>query len=300
MKIDKALTEFLIFININENKSINTIKAYKNDLNKYIDFLKENNILNIEDVKKIDILNFLKNIENNNKNTINRQKSSIKSFHNFLEFKYEIENPAINIEVRKSELNLPIYANKEEMNDILNNFNLNDNKDYFHYALIVSLYGLGLRVHECSQLKINNIDFENKLAKITGKGNKIRLIPIPNKILKILSYYFNNIRNVYINKNSDKDLFFINHLGKKTTTKYIQVILKNKIQELNINKNLTPHKLRHTYATHLLENGADLRSIQELLGHSDIKTTQIYTHINKNTIKDKYLKAHPLANKKLK
>ena len=167
-------------------------------------------------------------------------------------------------------------------------------EDLFNHALLETIYGLGLRVSECCDLRTSQINLEDGFANIIGKGNKERLVPIPSMTLEIMKKYFHNVRSLWLNRPDNH--FFINRKGKKVYREYVEKMLRNSVISAGIRKNLTPHKLRHSYATHLLEGGANLRAIQELLGHSDISTTEIYTHVESERLKNTYLKAHPLAN----
>ncbi|MDY6062528.1 MAG: tyrosine-type recombinase/integrase [Erysipelotrichaceae bacterium] len=299
MEVSKAIDAYLINLKINEGKSERTYTSYRHDLLLYRDFLSVNNIDNIEDID-FDIINkFLNSLNDYYKvDTINHIKTAIKVFHRFLAFKYDYNSVADKIEVHKAEKRLPVYCTIGEINQIMNYFNDDDHNDLYNHTIIETIYGLGLRVSECANLRISDINLTDKLARIIGKGNKERLIPIPENTHKYLKLYFNNIRPIFLRSHS-KDYFFINHLGNKLTSKYVEILLKRICVDLNIKKHITPHKLRHSYATHLLNGGADLRIIQELLGHSDIKTTEIYTHIENNELKNKYINTHPFAKTKL-
>lgn len=295
MKINDAYNEFKINITISEKKSENTIKTYLRHIDKMCSYFIENSYHDIEDISLLDLKEYLNSLSNYSNNSLNNLKTAIKVFFSFLNYKYNLINIAENIEVKKTVKKLPVYATRNEVNKIINSFDTNNPQDIFNLCIIETLYGLGLRVSECSELKVSNINFNDKLAIITGKGNKNRIIAIPDDCIKLMKYYLNNIRPLFLN-NKNSDYFFINRFSKKLTTKAIQVLINNKCAELGIKK-LSPHKLRHSYATHLLENGADLRSIQQLLGHSDIATTEIYTHLDKEKIKNDYLKNHPMNKK---
>jgi site-specific recombinase XerD len=166
-------------------------------------------------------------------------------------------------------------------------------QDLLDHTILETIYGLGLRVSECCNLKTNQINLTDGFVKILGKGNKERVIPIPDTTRRLMQQYASNLRGLWLKKSTNR--FFINHLGKPIYSEYVEKMLRNTNIKAGIKKHLTPHKLRHSYATHLLEGGADLRVIQELLGHSDISTTEIYTHVESERLKESYLKAHPLA-----
>lgn len=294
MKLEEALKEYIINISISEGRAKSTVSSYKRELNGYITYLKENRINNTDDIKDKNIDDYIKSIQNSySANSINHIKVAIRNFHRFLCFKYDVKDPSSNLTVSKGEKRLPIFATNEEIDLLMSKFNDADPKDFFHHTLLETIYGLGLRISECCNLKTNQVNLDDGFVKILGKGNKERIIPIPSNTCKFMKEYFYNIRPLWIKKNSN--LFFVNRLGKPVNSEYIQRMLKNSIIDVDIRKHLTPHKLRHSYATHLLEGGADLRAIQELLGHSDIATTEIYTHVESERLKKTYLNAHPLA-----
>ena len=293
MKVDEAIKEYLLSLN-NYNKALNTIKSYKRDLNIYQNYLNKKQISNLEDIKDNDLEYFFVGLKDNYAtNSISRIKASVHNFHNFISFKYDIHNPSNNLAISSKTNKLPIYATKEEIDLIMQHFNDDIASDLFHHAILETIYGLGLRVSECCNLKTNQIDLDLGLVKIVGKGNKERIIPIPSNTNKIMKLYLHNIRSLWLKNNIN--YFFINRFGRKLNSQYVQKMLKQTIIEVGINKSLTPHKLRHSYATHLLENSADLRTIQELLGHSDISTTEIYTHVDSKRMINEYRRVHPLA-----
>ena len=172
-------------------------------------------------------------------------------------------------------------------------FNDEDPDELFDHTIIETIYGLGLRVSECCSLKTNQVNLDDGFVKIIGKGKKERLIPIPDRTKKLMKEYYAKLRPSWQKKNTN--LFFINQHGRKIYSEYVEKMLKENVYKAGIKKGITPHKLRHSYATHLLEGGADLRVIQELLGHSDISTTEIYTHVEAERLKRAYLDFHPFA-----
>lgn len=294
MKLDYAIKDYLFALATSEGKSENTISGYKNDLNHYFSYLNDINIFDVEKIKDDDIDNFINLLNKKYKTkTINRIKVSVRSFHRYLNFKYEIKDPSLNITVSRGEKRLPIYGTKSEIEQLMSIFNDNIPYELFDHAILETLYGLGLRVSECCNLKTNQVNLDDGFVKVLGKGNKERIIPIPKNTLDVMKKYFYNVRTVWVKKSSN--YFYINKFGRHTYSEYVEHMLKNSIIKAGISKNLTPHKLRHSYATHLLEGGADLRVIQELLGHSDISTTEIYTHVDQNRLRNSYLNAHPLA-----
>lgn len=298
MTLEEAISDYLFTAEVNDGKSEKTIISYRRDLTIYRTFLEKNNIINIENVKDTDIKKFVTslNIEYS-VNSINRIKTSIRNLHKFLNFKYNYKDPSITVQVNKREKRLPIYCTIDEIEQIMNYFG-DSQKDILNKSLLETIYGLGLRVSECTNLRINQVNLDVGFVKILGKGNKERIIPIPNRTKDLMYKYFNEIRPIWSYNKSNSNRFFINDKGKPLYSKYIENLLNKVVDEIGLSKKITPHKLRHSYATHLLEGGADLRTIQELLGHSDISTTEIYTHVDAKRLKNVYSNFHPLANKK--
>lgn len=294
MKIEDAIKEYTFSLATSEGKAKNTVSSYSIDLKHYLNFLKSKDISEIEQIQDSDIDNFVKQLNKKYKvKTINRIKVSIRNFHKYLNFRYNYDDPSVNVTVSKGEKRLPVYATKEEIEKLMSIFDDKIPEELFNHTILETIYGLGLRVSECCNLRTNQINIDEGFVKILGKGNKERVIPIPNKTLKLIKEYYLNIRPLWLKKSINN--LFINNKGKKIYSKYVELLIKRSIVEAKISKDLTPHKLRHSYATHLLEGGADLRVIQELLGHSDISTTEIYTHVESERLKNSYLKAHPLA-----
>ena len=294
MHKDKAISEYLLNLESKEGKSTNSIKAYSHDLKLYQNYLGKEEIENIEDVDRTIINSFIAEINDKYaKSTLSRIKTAIRSFHSFLSLRYDIANPAINLQTSRAEKKLPVYctiAEIERMIAVLPS----DDEGFLAKCIIETIYGLGLRVSECCNLKTNQLDLRLKNAKILGKGNKERIVPIPERTVSILKEYMATLRPKWQKKPTN--VLFLNKFGKPIYPRYVEKIIKKCAFNAEIDKNLSPHKLRHSYATHLLEAGSDLRTIQELLGHSDISTTEIYTHVSKKHLQEKYLQSHPLAN----
>lgn len=297
MKLEEAINDYLFTIEVNDGKSTKTVISYKRDLFLYKSYLDKEGIDEIDKITDNDIKKFLTSLNKDySVNSINRIKTSIRNLHKFINFKYGLKDPSITVQVNKREKRLPVYCTIDEITRILNYFK-DTPKDILNKCIIETIYGLGLRVSECTNLRINQVNLNDGFVKILGKGNKERVIPIPSKTKDLMKSYFNEIRPLFNLNNSNNSNFFINDKGKPVYPRYVEYLLEDIVKTLDLKKNITPHKLRHSYATHLLEGGADLRTIQELLGHSDISTTEIYTHVDKARLKNTYSNYHPLAKK---
>lgn len=289
MDLNEAKNEYINYITLIDQKSKSTIEAYTNDINEYIAYM-ENNVSNIESITYEIIENFLTNLSISNKtSSINRKITTIKSFHHFLSMEFDLDDPTIYLETNTKGRKLPKYLNEADINKFFNDFNIEEESDLLQKCIFELLYGCGLRVSELCNLKLNSLHLKEGFIKVLGKGNKERIIPINEHIEYILSKYLNELRPEYNTNNST--FLIINKKGKQLNRQYINKILKERLTKLGLDNTLSAHSLRHTFATHLLNNGANLKSVQELLGHSDISTTQIYTHLDRKKIKDIYDKA---------
>ncbi|MBO4918687.1 MAG: tyrosine recombinase [Erysipelotrichaceae bacterium] len=295
MNLSSALKEFILSQSATEGKADNTVESYQRDLKKYVSFLNERDIDEVENVTDEDVFDFVAFLYDQNyaESSISRMKTSVRNFHRYYSFRYNCNDPTVNLRVSQKRKRLPIYATKEEVEKLMAVFNDEDPEEMFDHTIIETIYGLGLRVSECCGLKTNQVNLDEGFVKIIGKGNKERLIPIPDRTKQLMKKYYANIRPLWQKKSTN--LFFINKSGKKIYSEYVEKMLKESVNKAGIKKTITPHKLRHSYATHLLEGGADLRVIQELLGHSDISTTEIYTHVEAERLKKAYLNFHPFA-----
>ena len=289
----ELINKFELFLTVEKRYSSFTIKEYIYDLKKFNECIKKD----FAKVKEEDIIKYIKSIFYKLEPTsINHIISSIKSFYKFLVNDQEFKNnPSLNIEVLKLSKRLPKYLTKDKMEKLLK-INLNNSLDYRNKAIIEVMYATGLRVNEIVNLEIKNIDLNNMIIRTFTKGNKERIVPFNDEALKYLELYLNYHREVLLKKKTNNYLF-LNNRGERLTTNGLRNILK-RIQKINnIDDYLTPHVIRHSFATHLLENGADLRSIQELLGHENITTTEIYTHLSNEKLKENYKNAHRRARK---
>ena len=286
------IDDYLSYIQLEKKLSRNTISSYQFDLTRYRIYLEKKGIFDASLITLDDINEYLGLLkkENMDSRSIARHTTSIKEFHKFLTKTNKIKkNVTLNLENIKQKKKLPSvlsYNDLEKMLDI----NENNAFKYRDKAMLELMYGSGLRVSELVNLTIYSIDFTNDILLIEGKGKKERIVPLNSYSKKALINYL-EVRNSLLKKgNGNPDKLFLNNHGKGITRQGFNLILKKLLEEKDIEKKVTPHTLRHSFATHLLEGGADLKSIQELLGHTDIVTTRIYTHVLNNKIKEDYIK----------
>src|SRR5574344_2166786 len=286
--IIKAFKESLL---LEKNYSLNTISTYENNLIYFNKFIKKDFI----HINENDIKSYLKFMKENNKSerSIANTLSTLRSFYKYLIIEKKITNSTLEfIESPKLKKILPKVLSIEEVDKLLN-INAFDKYTYRNKAMIELMYATGLRISELVNLKLINIDFEMNLVRTIGKGNKERIIPINDISSDIIKTYIDHYRNQFIKKGSSDYIFLSNKGSTKMTRQNFFMILKKIAISQNIETEFSPHTLRHSFATHLLQNGADLRINQELLGHSNISTTQIYTHVSNEKLKQDYKDFHP-------
>ncbi len=292
MKIEDALRRYQTEITVNEGKSPRTIQAYMQDLKEYAAFLDDRGIKDTKEIEYEDIEAFMRREKRSKaSSSAARMSASIRSFHQYIEFMFEENDPSLNLEVHRGVKSLPVYATVDEINRLMESFDDSDPEQMLYHAVLELIYACGLRVSEAVSLTTNRVNLETGFVRVLGKGNKERIVPIAHGSIAVIRKYRDFVRPVYLKKKTN--LFFINRFGRKVTRESIEKVLRGKCEELRFRKHITPHKLRHSYATHLLQGGADLRSIQEMLGHSDISTTEIYTHIADKALFDNYDRFHP-------
>ena len=289
------LSNYLKILKIERNFSQNTINAYQSDLDKYLIFLKKNDITSFNDISQNNVSDYLKFLSSEGfaPSTISRYFSAIKTFHRFLSAEKLIDNnPTLALSMPKIHKKLPDVLSVQEIDKIIDCI---DEKSFFgtrNRAIIEILYSCGLRVSEVCNIKIGDLFLDDDLLRVMGKGSKERLVPIGGNAKDYLKSYLHNYRYNFVVKIKNNEIFLSKN-GKKLTRARINQVLKDCSNLANIPKNISPHTLRHSFATHLLEGGADLRYVQLLLGHSDISTTEIYTHLDKVTIREIYNDHHP-------
>lgn len=293
---------FINYLRTEKSLSENTISSYTLDLDKFLSYIE--NVKLISELNKVSgdsVTDFLKYLNNSGTKlerkysgkSISRTISSLKSFFKYLESENIIEfNPAENLETPRSTRILPEVLSIEEIDTLLSKPDVTDKLELRDKAMLETMYACGLRVSEAINLEISNIFFDDGFIRVFGKGSKERIVPVGRTALKYIKEYINESRRLLKNKKSDNFLF-LNFRGGKLSRMGILNILKKHCLAAGIKKNVHPHTLRHSFATHLLQGGADIRVIQEMLGHSDISTTQIYTHIDKDYLIEVHKTFHP-------
>ena len=281
---------------IERGLSKNTIENYSFDVERLCLFLDQNQI-QVSPIKITEetILQFIYSVSKQvNERSQARIISGLKSFFNYLVFEdYRTDNPLELVETPKTGRKLPDTLSVEEIDALINAIDLSKNEGERNRAILETLYGCGLRVSELVNLKISDLFFEEGFVQITGKGNKQRFVPISNLTQKYIQLYKESIRNYLPIKKGFEDTLFLNRRGSQLTRAMIFTIIKDLAVKINLNKTISPHTLRHSFATHLLENGADLRSIQLMLGHESITTTEIYVHLDRKFLTEVINTYHP-------
>ena len=278
------IAEYIEYLEVERGLSSNTILAYRSDLYSLSDFLSMNNIETYSDIQRIHLNLYIKSLYDKKytPRSITREIASIKGFFKWLSInEYITHNPALAIEQPRLPKRLPKVLSMKEITELLQM-----NMSTLDTAVLELLYAAGLRVSELSDILLNNIDLTSKYIRCTGKGSKERIVPIGNKAVSAIKKYLKDRDYITQKYNISSKFLFIKENGKKLSRQDVYVFI-NSIGK-NINKDISPHTIRHSFATHLLENGADLRVVQELLGHSDVSTTQLYTHISKKRLKEIY------------
>lgn len=295
--MDDIVKDYLHYLVIERGLSENTIKSYRQDIVELVRYLKQQGITDFKDVNPKTILDYMKYMHDNGKarNSVIRFVSSMKKFFKFLiRYHYVINNPMIKVDTPKQANYLPDVLSTQEVDDLLATPDTTDKYGIRDRAILEVMYATGLRVSELVHLKMDNLHLEMGFIQTIGKGDKERIIPIGSEAIKWINNYIRNSRSLLL-KRRHCDYLFLNAHGGGLSRQSIWQKIKKYVAIAGIKKRVTPHTLRHSFATHILENGADLRVVQELLGHSDISTTQIYTHISHEHLTKAFDKYHPHA-----
>lgn len=292
------LKDFIHFLVVEKGLASNTVVSYERDLKSYLLYVsKVEEISSLDAVSRSTIIQFLKFLTENGKSskTIARHIASIRSFHQFLlREKVTTQDPTVHIDRPKQEQKLPQVMSVEEVQALLDSPDTSKVFGMRDKAMLELLYATGMRVSELISLNVSDVHLTMGFVRCVGKGNKERIIPLGTMAQNAITTYIEESRSQLLKKKTT-DALFVNLYGNRLTRQGFWKILKKLTKEAGIEKELTPHTLRHSFATHLLENGADLRAVQEMLGHADISTTQIYTHVTKTRMKDVYSMFHPRA-----
>ena len=289
--------KFLEKLKYEYNYSDLTINGYDYEITKFLDYLNDNHL----DYKKINldmIRNYLKYLDSlkYKKNSISKNLSSLRSYYKFLtEEKVILNNPFKNISNPKKDKKLPDFLNYEEINKLFDCADTTTPLGLRNRCILEILYDTGIRVSELVNLKINDIEFDKKIINILGKGKKERIVYYGDYLQEVLDKYINDSRKYLLN-NKLSEYLILNNNGSKITTRGVEYIIDKMVNEAAIKHKISPHVLRHTFATHMLNGGADIKSIQQLLGHESLSTTGIYTHITNDVLRQEYLKNHPRSN----
>lgn len=297
MSMEQQIEGYLAYLSVERGLAQNTLDAYGRDLRAYARFLQKHNLTSFQDTEKEAVRAYLEQLHNLGRasSTISRNLAAIKSFYQFLVEENVIDkDPTVHLESPKVDKRLPRVLNLSEVEALLNQPSLENAPGMRDKAMLEVIYATGIRVSELVSLDVTDINLEAGYLRCLGKGDKERIVPLGSVAIRFLELYLQAARPEMV-KRSGETALFVNHHGRRLTRQGFWKILKRYAQEANIDVNITPHTLRHSFATHLLENGADLRSVQEMLGHADISTTQIYTHITRNRLQEVYRKSHPRA-----
>jgi integrase/recombinase XerC len=295
MNVEYYLTQFLKSSKLKSAKSSHTIDAYTRDINQFFEFIKKQDISEFNQITPNTMMAYVSYCKINlnlKASSMARKLASLRAFFTFLIKSSVISsNPLAQLKSPKLPQTLPSFLMVEEITKLLMSFDIKDPLSYRNYVLIQLLYACGLRVGECAALRLHDINFEQRFVLVLGKGNKERMIPFYPAMGDDLKHYINTSRAQLVKE--DVDHVFVNARGSKLSARGIQLIVEKAGIMANLKQPLHPHMLRHSFATHLLDNGADLKIVQELLGHENLSTTQIYTHVSIDRIKEVYQKSFP-------
>lgn len=294
----EQIEEYLHYLTIERGLSSNTKQSYARDLMQYYHFLVERNITQWQNVDRYLVLDFLETMQKAGKSTatVTRMISSLRRFHQFLrQERVTDHDPMQHIDTPKKQQKLPDTLSLEEVERLIQTPDTKTILGIRDRALLEVMYATGLRVSEVINLRLSDVHLNMALLQTIGKGEKERIVPLGDLAIDWIERYLDEARPLLVGKHPDETALFVNHHGKKLSRQGVWKNLKQIVREAGIFKTVTPHTLRHSFATHLLENGADLRTVQELLGHADISTTQIYTHITKKRMTEVYKQYFPRA-----
>lgn len=298
--VTKLVNLFLEYLQIEKNYSKYTSISYEHDLQEYFQFMfTQAGVSDIKEITNVEIFSYLTYLYNNKfeRSTISKKISSIRSFYKYcIREEMLVDNPFISIHTPKLRKKLPNFLYEDELEHIFSCHDVSTPLGQRNAAIIELLYATGIRVSEMCRLKLNDVDFLMAIVTVYGKGKKERIVPFGSYANDSLEIYINEGRKLLLcSQTTDHGYVFVNHRGGPLTSRGVRVILDKVVKDACLQKHLHPHMLRHSFATHLLNEGADLRTVQELLGHEHLKSTQVYTHVTKDRLKHIYQNSHPRA-----
>ena len=296
MKFERIFNNFITYLKLEKNLSENTIQSYTLDLTRYLEFLSSRGVSSLEKIEKSLINSFINLLYDLGLqvSSINRNLTSVKSFHKYLiRENISEKNPLENIFRPKTKRKLPVVLDFPEIEKILQQPDLTTYAGLRDRAMLELLYACGLRISELLNIKKEDIKFDEGFLLAFGKGSKERFIPVGEVALKHVRNYIVSGRRHFVKDLKSKNFLFLSVRGTRLSRMGFWKILQNYLQKADLKKKITPHTFRHSFATHLLEGGADLRSVQEMLGHADISTTEIYTHLDLNYLREIHKSYHP-------
>lgn len=299
--MEEYLERYLQYVYQRNSGSNHTTDAYRRDIEQFLAFLNKEGITSLEDVDRIVLMNFIASISEDEQGrersatTIARKISSIRSFYHYLnEYVGILNDPLRNVKGPKLPKRIPEFLFVEEVQTFLDSFDESEEVGMRDRAMFELMYACGLRVSEVVSLRLDSLDYEENVLRVLGKGDKERIVPFYPAIAYRIKRYVHTVRAHWI-ANQEHELLFVNQRGKPLTTRGVQYIMSKQCDQCGMNIRVHPHIFRHSFATHLLDNGADIRIVQELLGHASLSTTQIYVHVSKEKLRQAYEHAHPLA-----
>lgn len=299
MNVKELLQLFVGYLQIERNYSKYTIASYQNDLEHFVQFMERESIISFLDVTYADVRLYLTMLHNEQlaRKSVARKVSSLRSFYRFLMREgYREDNPFLLASLPKKEWSIPKFLYVEELEKLFEASDTETPLGQRNQALLELLYATGIRVSECVGIKLTDIDFSVGTILVMGKGKKQRYVPFGSYAQDALMTYIKNGRKQLVKKTEEhSQMVFLNAKGTPLTARGVRYVLHEIIKKASLTMNMSPHMLRHTFATHMLDEGADLRTVQELLGHENLSTTQIYTHVSKERLRSVYMKHHPRA-----
>ena len=295
MSWETSIKHFKSYLQIERSLSENSVQAYIRDVKKFANYALEIELNELQ-IKRQHISGFLKELTDANISSRSQARtiSGLKAFYRFMIMEdYIKEDPTELIDSPKIGFKLPDTLSLDEIDKIISAVDLSNKQGERNRAILETLYSCGLRVSELVNLQLSNINFKEGYLKVIGKGDKERLSPIGNRALKYLTIYINEVRNHQAIKQGHDNIVFLNNRGARMTRVMIFIIIQKLSEKIGLNKKISPHTFRHSFATHLIEGGADLRAVQEMLGHESITTTEIYTHLDKEYLRSNIIQFHP-------